>query len=277
MKNAILAVCALLPLTALAQPDQISESISGQGLTSIQINVEYANVTIERTSGSDVLVAGEVEINGGENNNAFVLLLDKQGSTAVVSSDIPGYADLPGVIMGVKGDTKTLLGKSEKHGWSSWNKWEKWRKENNRSESADAFDYVREGADVEAHLVISIPEDLSVELRSTYGSVVINDVANPLYVKNTYGSIDAVLPKAKQNVDLFSVYSTVDVTLPQQSKADFNLKTNYGEIYTDLDLDIDHSASTMEAFHNHISASLNGGGPDINLKATYSNVYVRKG
>lgn len=54
------------------------------------------------------------------------------------------------------------------------------------------------------------------------------------------------------------------------------LTTEYGNLLSDFDLDIDTERSQEEDHLQHVEASMNGGGSLITCSATYSNIYVRK-
>jgi hypothetical protein len=52
-------------------------------------------------------------------------------------------------------------------------------------------------------------------------------------------------------------------------------ETNYGNIYTNLDLKVNPDNVTDEDFHMVVSAKP-GNGPRYNFESTYGNVYLRK-
>lgn len=127
-----------------------------------------------------------------------------------------------------------------------------------------------------------------VELRNVYG---------PMSINTIYGGIEATFsdgPPTKA-VRLHSTYQDVDVTLPQNTKANLRLSTSYGDMYTDFDLEVKanmgsaaKSVDQKHKGHDHdncgdcpgdnggLTGIINGGGALISLTASYRNIYLRK-
>jgi hypothetical protein len=86
-----------------------------------------------------------------------------------------------------------------------------------------------------------------------YGIVEVRGFNGPLSVEATYGG--------------------VDVALLERTTGELKAETNYGQIYSNLDLKF--TGSEFEAFHTVISAKP-GTGPRYNFESKYGNVYLRK-
>jgi len=58
-------------------------------------------------------------------------------------------------------------------------------------------------------------------------------------IKTVHGSIEIIFEKVAQAnfISLYSVYGFVDVSIPSSTKANLNMSTTYGEIFTDLDIE----------------------------------------
>ena len=86
-----------------------------------------------------------------------------------------------------------------------------------------------------------------------------------------------------------SLNGVVDVTLPSAIKANVKLRTDNGSAYTDFELKMLPQANAIEDTHTKsggryrinvnkmIYGSVNGGGPDIEMRTFNGNIYLRKG
>ncbi len=116
-----------------------------------------------------------------------------------------------------------------------------------------------------------------LEISGRYNSVHLEDVTGPALVNTVYGSVDAIFTSLSQQgpTSLVSVYSTVDVTLPGDTKANISIKTPYGEAYSDMEIKFPETEG-MRKLNSVVKGTLNGGGVDLDIKASYSNAYLRK-
>jgi len=117
-----------------------------------------------------------------------------------------------------------------------------------------------------------------IEISTNYNDIFLSNVTGPMAVKTVYGSIEAIFDKVSQkgSISLYSVYEYVDVSLPENSNSNINFKTQAGNIYTDLDIEIEKLGSQKSWMGDKIQGDLNGGGVDINLTSSYDNIYFRK-
>ena len=86
-----------------------------------------------------------------------------------------------------------------------------------------------------------------------------------------------------------SLNGTVDVTLPPTTKANLRLRSDRGDVYSDFDVQlapaaapvVEESRSSNGRYrisrNRSIVGTINGGGPEFELRTFNSNVYVRKG
>ena len=129
-----------------------------------------------------------------------------------------------------------------------------------------------EGGKIEVYKVST-----ELDISGRYNSVYMEDVTGPALVNTVYGSITAKFSALSQAgpTSLVSVYSEVDVTLPGDTKANIEVKTPYGEAYSDMNIEFEKSDG-MKKISSAIKGTLNGGGVEVEIKAGYSNVYLRK-
>lgn len=116
-----------------------------------------------------------------------------------------------------------------------------------------------------------------LEISGRYNSVYLEDVSGPALVNTVYGKVEAIFSSLSQAgpTSLVSVYATVDVTIPANTKADISIKTPYGEAYSDLEMEFPKSDG-MRKVSSTVEGTLNGGGVELAIKASYTNAYLRK-
>mgnify|MGYP005815292851 CR=1 FL=1 len=129
-----------------------------------------------------------------------------------------------------------------------------------------------EGGKIEVHKVST-----ELEISGRFNDVYMEDVTGPALVNTVYGKLEAKFSSLSQAgpTSLVSVYGDVDVTLPENTKANINVKTPYGEAYSDMNIEFPKSDG-MKKLSSAINGTLNGGGVDLEITASYQNVYLRK-
>lgn len=78
----------------------------------------------------------------------------------------------------------------------------------------------------------------------------------------------------------------IDVTLPANAKVTAKMKSDWGEMFTDFDMDITQDQGKVDAssgsgtykvsVNNWIYGNINGGGPEYLFKSMRGDIYVRK-
>jgi len=133
--------------------------------------------------------------------------------------------------------------------------------------------------------IISL-KDLTGELEiSGYASLIeINNISGPLSLSSSITTSSKIkishikwikppVDKEKTLLYISSQSSDIDISLPGDLKATFNISSTNGEIYSDLNLVRRHPASNVL---NNFSGDLNGGGIPITIITNYGNVFLRK-
>jgi hypothetical protein len=131
-----------------------------------------------------------------------------------------------------------------------------------------------------------------IEVTNVNGSITLTDVAGSVVAHATNGKVLVTLRQvtAQKPMSFTSLNGNVDVTLPATVKANLGLRTDHGDVYTDFDVQIQPQASkpTVEDARpsggryridvdRSIHGSVNGGGPEFELRTFNGNIYVRKG
>ena len=121
--------------------------------------------------------------------------------------------------------------------------------------------------------------EAELDVSANYNRVELSGVTGPMAIHSVYGGIEAKFASVSQAgpISLYSVYSDVDVSVPSDTKASFNLKVSYGDVYSDIELKYPNSADGFKQLNaKKFTGLMNGGGVEFSLKSGYNNVYLRK-
>ncbi|MEM7103364.1 MAG: DUF4097 family beta strand repeat-containing protein [Bacteroidota bacterium] len=257
MKRAIIIVA--LGLTyALSFGQEVQKSFNIGSTKKVSVTADYPSVTIHQGSGSEMKVTGTFLFNGIPANDAVTFSWNSSTGTLNIESDIKKWEKLSEEERAKQIDKldceeiKEMWKKQKSNKYGGWN--------------------------FEAEVAIWLPSTVSsLEVKSTYGGITIEKAPKNTDVFNTYGPIEASAANSFDSYKLISTYSSVTLNMPGSGKTDISLQSNYGEIYTDLDFDINSEESTNKAYKTIIVGSLNNGGNShIELCSDYSNVYLKK-
>jgi len=135
-----------------------------------------------------------------------------------------------------------------------------------------------------------------IEVNNVNGAVTLTDVAGAVVAHSVNGKVLVNLRQVtpEKPMAFTSLNGVVDVTLPASLKANLRLRSDQGDIYTDFDLRTDstpaargaaagnrdrHSAGATARFKidNSIYGSVNGGGPEFEIRTFNGDIFVRKG
>jgi hypothetical protein len=118
-----------------------------------------------------------------------------------------------------------------------------------------------------------------VLISAMYNDVKLVNVTGPMSVKSVYGSVEATFSTLSQkgSISIHSIYDFVDVTLPAGAKANIGIETPYGDIYSDVDINVTTADKGMRVISgSKLKGTVNGGGVDLRLTSSYENIYLRK-
>jgi DUF4097 and DUF4098 domain-containing protein YvlB len=136
-----------------------------------------------------------------------------------------------------------------------------------------------------------------LEVEAVNGAVTLTNVGGSVVAHSVNGKVTATVARAtpQKPMAFTSLNGAVDVTLPATVKANLKLRSDQGDVYTDFDLQLRQDSSNANAnpgprvdvsrngraravveIDNAIYGSINGGGPDFEMRTFNGNVYVRK-
>jgi len=243
MKTTTILLMALMGATYVAAQTPVNKTIPVKPGQTLNVWFDYPElVKVSTWDKNEILITGEVSINGGESDNAFELITDNSGTVISIKNEIRNMKNLPHrVTVVIDGQKIRFRDKAE---------WKRYQEEH-----GVRANMVNMGVDMDIELEIKVPANMDTRIKSVYGMVEVRDFRAPLTVEATYGGVDAAL--SEQNV------------------GELIAETNYGKIYSNLDFKPDKSNSREEDFHLYVAARL-GNGPRCKLESQYGNVYLRK-
>ena len=108
---------------------------------------------------------------------------------------------------------------------------------------------------------MEVPEGIACTVLAEYGNVTVTDLGKLVAAQATYGGVTAIYTttQPQDDLELKSTYGAVDLTLPTRMGADVVLQTEYGDLYTDTDIDIQVGESTEKMFYHRTVGTIRGG------------------
>ncbi|WP_282042943.1 DUF4097 family beta strand repeat-containing protein [Winogradskyella flava] len=120
-----------------------------------------------------------------------------------------------------------------------------------------------------------------VEAKTNRGDIKIINVKGPVIVENARGNTFIVFEEVSQNspISIINSHGDIDITIPENTKADIEVSVPRGELYTDLELiSVENSEEEEDKMRSTrtIKSKLNYGGVSIMIVASLGNIYLRK-
>jgi len=128
-----------------------------------------------------------------------------------------------------------------------------------------------------------------VEVHTLNGHVTLTGISGTVSADSQNGPIKVTMDgvDASKPLAFSTLNGVVDLTLPQDVKANLTVKTNHGAVYSDFDVTLGGSRALTERngsadgryrirLDNTIRGSINGGGVDLTIRTFNGGVYIRK-
>ena len=131
--------------------------------------------------------------------------------------------------------------------------------------------------------------DSEIEINTVDGAIMLTNVGGSVVAHAVDGNITATVARVAPQAPIAftSLNGDIDVTLPAAVKTNLRLRSDQGDVFTDFDVQVIASASANQTQRNgrgvridvnrSIYGTVNGGGPDFELRTFDGNIYVRKG
>lgn len=119
-----------------------------------------------------------------------------------------------------------------------------------------------------------------ITMHNISGSALVNTVNGD--VTATFNSVDNNKPMAFSNLN-----GDIDITFPANAKLTAKMKSEWGEVFTDFEMDVKRSDTNIKSsdgrsggykisVNNWIYGDINGGGPEYLFKSMKGDIYIRK-
>lgn len=120
-----------------------------------------------------------------------------------------------------------------------------------------------------------------VEIQSKTGDINLSNITGPVTASSVSGNVEIEFSELSQanptSISLVSGF--IDITLPRNASARYNLSSISGEIYTDLEIDLegDEQSNRLSRLGGggQIIGTMNGGGVEVSLKSVSGDIYLR--
>jgi len=211
---------------------------SGQKLV---VHFDYPElIKVTSWDKNEIAVGGTVTINNGENDDAFELKESVSNGTVYLDGSIKNLKSLPQRIT-INRDGQKVMFKTK----ADYKEY--------IAKNGGNYNYTSWGVDMDIIIEIKVPRNMETRVESVYGMVEVKDFTGPLTVDATYGGVDAALQEV--------------------AMGELIAETNYGQIYTNLN--VKFNSTDDKDFHTYVSAKP-GKGPRYSFESKYGNVYLRK-
>jgi hypothetical protein len=236
-----LLVALILGSAAAWGQTPVNKTVPVSSGQTVRLYFDYPElVRVTTWDKPEVAITGTVRINGGENDDAFVLASAVTGSTISIKSEIRDFKNLPRRISIERNGEKIVF--KDRAAFRAY-----------CAEHGDDYRWQNDGVDLDIELTVRVPRGVATTVESVYGLVEVQNFAGPLQVDAPYGGVDA--------------------TVAENGLGELVAETNFGQIYSNLNAFLKGSAEGD--FHTQVAAKL-GAGPRQVFESKYGNVYLRK-
>ena len=242
LKILILIVALVTPVKEYAQT-VIKRTIPVRAGQSIEMHFDYSDmIRVTTWDRNEIGIEGTVSINAGENDDAFKLENTLTGNVIRIRSEISGLKELPKWVTIIHDGQKIMF--RDRQALKEY-----------QQQHGTAYQGMSWGPDMDIELEVKVPRNVQTNVTSIYGLVEIKNFNGPLTVDATYGGVDAALA--------------------ERAVGELTAETNFGQIYSNLDIKFTGDQVRDRDFHTFVSAKP-GTGPKYNFESKYGNVYLRK-
>lgn len=232
---------------AIAQK-QITQRFEVAKSDNISLRFDEANVVrVEGWDQAHIEIVADVSINDGTQDEAYKIEGEKNGNTFQINGLLKDKSELPQVIRIKKGDQVYTFHTDD---WDS-PEIKQFYEEHGR----EGISWKSHGISWDVHITIKVPNKSTLNVTSRHGVVELVGLSGNVEANSTHGGIDLTIDRAMRGT--------------------LSAKTRWGNIYSNVDLDIDPSSSNRD--WNHVVASVNGGSSaSFELESKHANIYLRK-
>lgn len=133
--------------------------------------------------------------------------------------------------------------------------------------------------------------DGEIDANDLNGGITLKDVAGSVVAHSLNGQVLATLDRVDPSkpMSFSTLNGNIDVTLPENVRANVRMKTDNGDIYSDFDVKLESGAHAVEneggheqggryhiRFDRTLHGTINGGGPEFQFTSFNGQIYIRK-
>ncbi len=249
-----------------------------QGFTqSNEVNIPFENPSSEKQLKIEIF-QGDISIKASNRNDISVKYTIEEGeSDEDTGQEHEGLRKISGTNLDLEMSCENNKAKISSH---NWNKNLRFEIEVPKNIHLNIHKNI--GGDISVESVVG-----NVNIENNVGNIVTNMIAGIVNASTNAGDLKihfAEIPESK-NMMFSSTTGSIDLTLPAAHKTTLKMKTEMGEIYSDLEIDVQQKNNAVEEsnegkhfryFNNSWThGTLNGGGDEITIRTKMGNVYLR--
>ena len=133
--------------------------------------------------------------------------------------------------------------------------------------------------------------DGEVDAQNLNGKITLRNVSGSVVAHSLNGTVSAIIDRldAAKPSSFSTMNGDIDITLPDNLRANVRMKTDNGAVYSDFDVKLETGARLAEnetgqrsdgkyhlRFDRSLRGSINGGGPDLQLTTFNGQIFIRK-
>lgn len=117
-----------------------------------------------------------------------------------------------------------------------------------------------------------------IEASTKHNAIFLENVTGPVTINTVHGNVDAIFTTVNQAspTSIISAHGLIDVALPSNTKANLSMDSNWGELFTDLTIEMEESEDGLKTYSSNVKGTINGGGVSIKLSSAHGSIYLRK-
>lgn len=247
MKKFASFIACFFVLINLSAQSTLEESIEVKRNQKVNITISDANlINVTGWNENHILVKAIVQINNGKNDDSYKIETEEKDGEIYIEGFIRDKNQLPRIIQIKKGDQIYSFNTDDMNSPDIQKFYEE--------QGSDGIQWTSHGVMWDIQYEISLPQHIQLNIKSKFGLIDIENFDGSIQANSKHGGVDLAVNASK--------------------KIDFNLKSDWGEIFTDLDLKFDNSKTKNLS---NFSCNLNGGGGTMaSLESKHGNIYLRE-
>lgn len=214
----------------------------------IQLEFDDANIIkVEGWNENYISIEASISINDNTQNDAYTIEETSLKGAIKITGYLKDKEKLPQVIRIKKGDEIFTFNTDDRNSPEIQRFYQ--------DHGEDGISWKSHGVSWDINLTVKLPRHNDIIITSKHGIIELHNISG--------------------NIEANSIHGGIDLTLNSNMKSKLNAMTKWGNIYSNVDLDIDIESSSNKEW-NHIVANFNGGnGNSLTLESKHANIYLR--